>query len=321
MFPFNSKPLARLCAATFALLVLSACISPGANEFAVYQASFNQSYQVGQSVLDKLAVAERKAFENARVPITPRTVYFDPGEARYLAPGIDPPATASLRKSLDILNTYTQTVSGLATGESATTLANRLTQIGTQATSLGARIVAPVGPGQRAVIDSLATRAQPLRALEPATTAAFGVLTRAEFQKTVVEQAPTIDAIFDKLIALTGTTAAPGAGGKISTDPKRACFEAATTSIFCVLIGDLLFDRDTISGLRGFSQAEVARIEGLQVLLANWVVLLENTRVALAHSVDAIENRQSRANSASILQTIAEMDAAAQGVRAALAAQ
>lgn len=317
---FSFKPYRTGCVALF-LLILSACVRPGAHEFIVYQSAFNEAYQVGQLVLDKLAVAERKAFDNSRKKIAPGNVYFDPGEARYLADNVDPPATASLRKSLDIVQVYTQTVSALATGESATAIAGRLTEIGTKAASVAVQITTPVSSGQQAVVDTLAQKTLPLRALEPVTTLGFGALTRAEFRRTVVAQAPTVDAIFGQIIALTGNGAAPGSAVPIATDPRRACFENSQTSIFCLLIDDLIFASDGVGGRSAFTKDQITRIEGLQVLLANWVVLLENTRVALGQSVRAIETRQSRANSASILRTISEMDAATKGVRDVLVAQ
>ena len=321
MFSFRLCGANRLRVGVLSLLLVAACVRPGANEFVVYQSAFNESYQVGQLVLDKLAVAERKAFANARQPIAPGTVYFDPGEARYLADRVDPPATASLRKSLDIVKSYTETVSALATGESATAIAGRLTEIGTTAASVAVQVTTPISSGQKAVVDKLAQKTQPLRALEPITALGFGVLTRAEFRRTVVAEADTIDTIFSEIIELTGHRSDPAFASKIGSDPGRACFDSARVSIFCLLIDDLIFEADGVGGLKPFNKEQVARVEGLQVLLANWVVLLQSTRTALDQSVTAIENRQSRANSTSILKAISEMDAAAKGVRDVLAEQ
>lgn len=299
--------------------VFSSCTTPGAKEFEVYETSFSTAFELGQSILDRLAVKEREAFDLTVPNMTPTNAYFDPSEARFLVDAIDPPGTAALRETLKIVQLYNASLSGLASGESAQLMSERITAIGTAATSLGLQLSTPTSASQAQVIQRLADKTQPLRALEPLTNLALASATRAEFRERLLDEADTIDSILVALIEITGNSGQSNGNNVQIPAGSRACAQTVEPSIFCMLLAAKLFEKDGPRGTTPFTAEEIKDVNNTRTLLANWVVLLSSTRISLAAAVKAVGEGRSPGSSSELLGTLTELDLAARGVRSALA--
>ena len=223
--------------------VFSSCTTPGAKEFEVYETSFSTAFELGQSILDRLAVKEREAFDLTVPNMTSTNAYFDPSEARFLVDAIDPPGTAALRETLKIVQLYNASLSGLASGESAQLMSERITAIGTAATSLGLQLSTPTSASQAQVIQRLADKTQPLRALEPLTNLALASATRAEFRERLLDEANTIESTV-ALIEITGNSGQSNGNNVQIPAGSRACAQTVEPSIFCMLLAAKLFEKD-----------------------------------------------------------------------------
>lgn len=301
------------------LAIFSSCTTPGAKEFEVYETSFNTAFELGQSILDRVAAKEREAFDLTVPSMTPTNAYFDPNEARYLVNDIDPPGTAALRQTLRIVQLYNASLSGLASGDSAQIMSARITEIGTTATSLGLQLSTPASTTQAQIIERLAEKTTPLRALEPLSNLALESATRAEFRERLLAEAGTIDSILESLIQITGNSQQTADESTQINAGRRACTETVKPSIFCMLLAPTLFEKDSARGTIPFTADEIKDVNNTRALLANWVILLSNTRVSLAAAVKAVGEGRSPSSSSELLGTLTELDIAARGVRAALA--
>ena len=98
----------------FLIILLGGCAT-GAAEFQLYIQGFDDQYEQGQIVLDRVARAERIVVRR-RLARTSASG-FNPDDAAYYLDTGDPPITASIRASLKSLKDYNHALGALANGE------------------------------------------------------------------------------------------------------------------------------------------------------------------------------------------------------------
>lgn len=282
-----------ILAATVGLISLTGCVNnSGIAEFTRYQQSFDRGLIIGESVLDRLSVAEQALGRAELTPLSPSAFTFDPTRARYYVDTVEPPITASLRASLALVADYNKTVAALASGESAEALATRLNMIGSGALLVGTRVSAlAVGPGGQ--LAGLATSlANPLNALTPLTQRAFAFRTQAAFREEVVARKGDVQAVMRALID-------------------------ATPQIFNVIALPVAQSHRTPTGNTPFTEEEAQMLGALQRDLANLVILLEASSTALDAAVEAIANGRSAPSLAGFAAATDELNAVARAARTA----
>tara|TARA_R110000850_G_scaffold200600_2_gene326699 strand:- start:1647 stop:2375 length:729 start_codon:yes stop_codon:yes gene_type:complete len=239
-------------------------------------------------ILDRFAVAERKVF----LETNQRSTEFDPDNARYYVDDIDPPVAASLRQSFAITNAYTEALGALASGESAKQISEKITEIGTLATTAGVSVAGVTGSPQIVQAATAATKiVDPLKAMEELVEYAFTIRTRKEFRDRLLQDYKTVDDTLIKMSEITGPS-----------------FELMKWSKY------LSSDMST----SGITKAELSE---LRSLMANWVVLIEKSRAALEGAKIAVETKNFSSSITDFTITAQELDSAAQNVRRNIAAQ
>ncbi len=282
-----------ILAATVGLMGLTGCVNnSGVAEFTRYQQSFDRGLIIGESVLDRLSVAERALGRAELAPLDPASFSFDPTRARYYVDTVEPPVTASLRASLALVADYNQTVAALASGESAEALATRLNLIGNGALMVGTRVSAlAAGPGGQ-LAGLAAGLASPLNALTPLTKRAFAFRTQAAFRDEVVARKGDVQAVMRALID-------------------------ATPEIFNVIALPVAQSHRSVLGNTPFTEDETRMLTALQRDLANLVILLEASSTALDAAVEAIANGRSTPSLAGFAAATDELNAVARAARSA----
>lgn len=283
-----------IVAALVGVMGLTACVNnSGVAEFTRYQQSFDRGLIIGESVLDRLAVAERDLGRAELPALDPAAPSFDPTRARYYVDTVEPPITASLRASLALVADYNQAVAALANGESAEALATRLNLIGGGALQVATKVstlAAGQGAGQLA---GLATSlANPLNALTPLAKRAFVIRTQSAFREEVVARKGDVQAVIQALIN-------------------------ATPEIFNVIALPIAQSHRSVLGNTPFTEEETEMLTALQRDLANLVILLEASNVALDAAVEAIAEGRSAPSLAGFAAATDELNAVARAARAA----
>jgi hypothetical protein len=269
------------------ILLLSACAT-GVAEFQLYGSAFDTQYVEATKVFDRLAAAERTVAKDL-LKSKPGIADFDPNQAANYLPVGDPPLTGAIRASLDAVRHYNQALSGLATGEAAVALTNRLS---TAATSLGGSASAIAGAaGLKLAVTPLLTSA--IGTVLPIFELLSKISNRIEFRQQLVLAYPAIHCL---LITLRKGT--------------KDIFELMQRSY--VTGGSL----DTTKGIDGISNENLKKLEADRALLAGWVILLDRTIVAMDSAVLAIAEGESSADLAGLVDATVEIRAVAGTIRA-----
>ena len=251
-------------------IMLVGCTYRGVAEFTAYRQSYGAAAEVGNNILDRLAVSERIIYETA-YPFDPKLTNFNPANARYYVEAVDPPLSAAYRRTLAAVTEYNDALYGLASGEEAAALAakiTRLSAIGAGAAAdlatLGA--VGPPSSGAAAVATAMSINTI-LKGLEPLTAELIAFEYRRQFRRKLSEAAPTIRKALEKA-RLSATTAFEGLRlaivSRADDDPNRVPPGALT-------------------------EAETQQVRRDFELLATWVVLLESASAAFEVAVAAVE--------------------------------
>lgn len=259
----------RTVAVLLIVVVLGACGTyRGVAEFSSYREAYASAAGVGNSLLDRLAVAERSLYETAH-PFHPKRSPFNPELAAYYVEVVDPPATSAYRRTLSAVTAYNDGLHALASGDDAAALAGKITRLSAIGAGAAADAAALAGAGVGSALPAEVVAAQTvntvLAALEPLTAQVIAFRTRSEFRTKLVEQAPIIreaiievrkstPKVFDML--RTNVTTA------VDADPQR--------------FGDL-------------TDAERREIRRARTLVATWVVLMDASLAALDVTVKAVE--------------------------------
>lgn len=249
---------------------VAACSSlQGVEEFEVYRPAFEKTYAASTAILDQLAVQERTIFlRRHRVDAAgTRNPEFDPDLARYYTDAVDPPGTAAFRHSLDAVKAYNDLLYGLASGQTAATLAAKITTLNDKladASNETGAVLKLAGLAKLtelgALLRAASTQAQPI--------VQFGLTLRSrdEFRRYAVEYHALIRAILLEL-------------------------RQGTTAIFPVLTASTMRRaRTAVTSADGkLTPQEIEKLEAYRKLLADWVILIDTTIKALDQVKAAVE--------------------------------
>ncbi|WP_158693543.1 hypothetical protein [Neorhizobium alkalisoli] len=212
-------------------------------------------FEQGTDVLDRLAAAER--IVKRRLLVRRAPLSFDPDEARYYLDVGDPPLTMSFRASLQSIKAYNNALSGLANGESAAALANRLNVISTNLHAAGTAMATAHGQG----------------ALAPSATTFLGTASAA-----VAVALP----IFRQIATLAGREKFRHqlvAGFPTMRDLLTAIRDG-TPAMYDLMMSRYREPGSTISN-SGLSPQNLVDLERDRRALAGWVILIDQTIVAM----------------------------------------
>lgn len=283
-----------------AIVFLSGCSTyRGTAEFSAYRTAFRSAQVSSESILDRLAVAERSLYSrcvNIRDILNddngqceefdPEVSRFNPDDAFYIAEAGDPPGTAAYRRMIRAVAAYTEILNGLASGQTADMMAGQLGELAATAVSAGSAVVPPAAGAAAASLTALNAT---IAALEPITTQVLGFQTRAAFREELLANK-------DKI--------------------RRALLEArkGTGPMYDAIVNNII---DTAPA-SGISAAAEKQITNNRLIMANWVVILDTTIDAFDLAVVAVEN-QNAAGASGLLAASNSIAEAAQDVRRALA--
>lgn len=260
----------KLSVTAVCAILLVGCTYRGVAEFTAYRQSYGAAAEVGNSILDRLAVSERIIYETA-YPFDPKLTNFDPANARYYVEAVDPPLTAAYRRTITAVAEYNDGLYGLASGEEAAALAAKITRLSAigagAATDLAA--LAAVGPtsGGAAAVATATSINTILTGLEPLTAGVIAFEYRRQFRRKLIEAAPTIREALEEA-RVSASTAFDGL--------QLAILSRADNDQTRVPPGTL-------------TEAESEQIRRDFELLATWVVLLQSASAAFEVAVSAIE--------------------------------
>lgn len=272
-------------------LGVAGCGNRGAAEFQLYSQSFNLQYEQGDAVLNALANAERAVVLRG-IKAENKPDRFEPNKAAYFVAGVDPPITASIRASLKSVKIYNEALSALANGEAAEALTNR---VGTLTTNVVGGIAASQaafsGPaGVAAAATMVAGVGSTLKVVLPIFQQAATYASRESFRQQLILAYPHMQ---DLLIKLRN----------------------GTPQMFAVLyrshvqIGRLGVGRDGVS--------DAAAVEKDRALLAGWVVLLDNTLIAMETAAAAAMSDAPAIDLANLSEASIELRVLAEKVKSA----
>ena len=272
----------------FFIILLGGCAT-GVAEFQLYIQGFDDQYEQGQIVLDRVARAERIVVRR-RLARTSASG-FNPDDAAYYLDTGDPPITASIRASLKSLKDYNDALGALASGERVEAL---VAQAGTltaalagTATALGtAAGVTALAPGaDRLVAQATGAVNQALPIIQQIGTYA----SRSAFRKQLVEAYPAMRKL---MLALR--------------DGTPAMYELMKRSY--VQRGSL----ETPTGIRSSDEANLAHD---RELLAGWVLLIDKSLAAMETAVVAVMSGASPGDLAALTAASVELQVLAARVQ------
>jgi len=281
------------------LVMVGGCVSTaGLPEFRAYQDAFTQAEAASAAILDELAVAEREAarrlIRSGQEPVTTvpavaaeavggAAVTSSPALSRtdrarierdgfddrfyvrdavYQADLGDPPGTAAIRRSLDSVAAFNAVVLAYAEGRALDELKAQAGVLATDVSAALSAVALPLGVPGLALPGLLPA----LKLVQEGADAALQAASREAFREAVLARQPTIDAI---LVEVRDT--APTIFSLLTRGLSRAAKD--------------LRDEDRAAE----AEAAVVKIESYRRLLANWVILLDQTRSALAATIVAIK--------------------------------
>lgn len=268
-------------------ILLSAC-SFGAAQFALYNQAFEAQFVEGDKVFDRLGRAERvlRAQQFSRTPgIRP----FDPNEASlYLRVG-DPPLTGALRASLGALKDYNDALTALATGAAGSSARAELTNATTALSSSLTNLTGAAGLNSTtAIVEGLSGGISKVIPLLEVVGRAQG---RMAFREQLVAAHPDMKDLFMTLRAGTDDI-----------------FEVVQLSL--TQVGGL--------GLtEGLDMASLKELEEFRELLAGWVLLLDQTVLAMDKAVAAVAVQRSAPDLSDLISASVEIDILAEAIKTA----
>ncbi|MBY5933111.1 hypothetical protein KUV51_08900 [Tateyamaria omphalii] len=265
--------LKGFCAVALAL-ALGGCTA-GVSEFVAYDAAFDIQHNQGNQVLDDLADAERQLARRVLAEELDEQ-FFDPDFAGYYIDAGDAPATASLRANLNALRLYNKVLLGIANGDGAALQRARVTEmIGTFRAG-----VAPFNaedqsadPAANATASTTAARAkltdlcgaceltlQLSQQILPGLEQAVAQVNYQRFREEVVNQQPNMAALLD-------------------------AFREGAARMYRTMVranSGTSFGEGT-----GIREADRARVAAFRQELAKWVLMIDETQIAMQAAADA----------------------------------
>lgn len=275
--------------AVFFGISLTSC-SAGVAEFQLYIQAFDNQYEQGQAVLDRVARAERIVVRR-RMAGTSASPDFNPDDAAYYIDTGDPPITASIRASLKSLKDYNDALGALASGEKAEELISRsetlTVALAGTVTALGiATGTAVLAPEATQFIGSAAGAAS--KAV-PIVQQIGTYASRESFRKQLIAAYP---AMRELMLALREGT--------------PAMYEIMKRSYV---------QRGSLETATGISESHLASLEKDRELLAGWVILMDKSLTAMEAAVASVQPGASSSNLAALTAASLELQVIAAQVQ------
>ena len=265
--------------------LLCACTF-GAAEFQAYRQAFEVQYVEGEKVLDQVGSAERRLAAQ-QFSRKPGIRDFDPDEARYYLKVGDPPLTGAIRASLTALKDYNDALSGLVTGEAAAAVRGELTSANTALkTSLSA-----LGGAAGVNVALVETLAGGIGKVIPILALLEQAQNRADFRDQLVAAHPDM-----KALLLTQRTGPP------------LMFEVVQLGY--TKVGGL-------GGSDGVSGDNLVRLEEFRSLLAGWVILLDQSIIAMDQAVVAVATQSNGPDLTALIAASVEIEILAEAIKTA----
>lgn len=279
-----TTPIIRFATVFLLLVAIEGCAT-GVAEFQYYNQAFEVQHVEASRVLDRLASAERTLAQR-QIGKDRSMETFDPNQAsNYLSVG-DPPLTRAIRASLDSVRSYNGVLIGLATGETAAQLSSR---IGTTTASISSAAVA---------LNLVQTTIPALAAVErllPIFTELKTVSDRAEMRHQILIAYPDIR---EFLVTL-----------RDGTEEIYAVFRRSYVQ------------RGSLSGVDGIPMSDLTQLEDDRQMLAAWVLLLDETLVAMDLAAKAAADGSSNVDLNALSAASMKVQALAETLRAVRAIQ
>lgn len=287
---------AALCAVVSACLLFSGCANRGFVEFQAYSKAFDLQYEQADRVLLSLALAEKRAYAKQRKYFekTSRSFkQFDPAEAAYYVDTVEPPVTASLRKTLVTVSTYNAVLLSLANGETADAFSARVGTLITDVVATGAAAsVAVNGPdavkGSEVLVKNVGGK---LEQLLPILRTISRLQGQEAFRTLMARTHPTMKQVLAELIAG-------------SRDMYNLMYASRVT------VG-------SPTSYSGVDTADLSALEKERAELAGWVLMLRASIDALDAAAAAAADTGNSTDVAGLAGTASDMRALAEQVRAA----
>ncbi|MHC2289857.1 hypothetical protein [Bradyrhizobium barranii] len=285
----------RRFVACLAFLLLLGCASVAVQEFEVYKTAFDKTNEASTAILDQLALQERALFLR-HYKYARSATRFDPGLARFFSDSVDPPGTAAFRGALQVIKAYNDLLYGLESGQTAQTLAAKLSAMESATSSsivaVGGVAATATGANSASLAASMATFDKIFQTLLPFIQLGLKYRAQEEFRAFLIQNYLPVR---DLLLHLRN----------------------GTSAIFPVL---------TAASIREFNEGgtisteDSKRIETYRKLLADWVILLEATIKALDRAKAAAEAPPTLVDNVTGLTAFAiEMETAAKSAKTHLA--
>ena len=296
----------RLWLALLAATLLAGCATAPVEQIKYFSQAFNTVNTLGQPLLDDLALAERtqgqqiavrRAQNKSRVGIDE----CPPGEfpwveaasgkqgiirgfclrdAAYFSVLSDPPATASMRGALLVIERYADVLSALAEGRNVEGAVGQLDALAKNVTGL-LGIAGEIAPA--------------LSALQPILESAAKQANAAEAKRLILEGAPKVTALIAAL-----RRAVPAMFKTLIEAPDARLTSAAASD-------------------PALAAVDVVRIDAYRTTVANYVVLLGKMQTAWDLTVAAANSPPGVGRLAALIQQTAELKGDAEAARKALA--
>jgi len=265
------------------LPVLAACTG-GIAEFQLYDEAFDAQFEHGSKVLDRVAQAERTVVlrREKRASASPT---FSPNKAAYYLETGDPPLTGAIRASLNSVKSYNKALAGLANGEAASALAAR---VGTLTSNLvataGALQIAGGGTGAF-MVGGQAIIARLLPIFEQVVT----IANRRAFREQLLKAYPDMRALLVKM-------------------------RSGTKPMFTIIKRSYV-KRGSLGGVDGIPTADLPKLEKDRQLLAGWVVLIDQSLLAMDAAAQSALSDASGPDIAALAETSIELRILAEKIR------
>lgn len=275
-----------------ALLLLCGCTTyNGLTEFDAYRSAFDKSYETGNAILDVFAQKERSVYLRT---YPPSKLKFEPAMASYYVDTADPPSTRAFRQGLRTVKAYNDLLYGLASGATAEALSTKLITLNTSLVSAGkeinkARADLTNTKASESIIERLTALDQRVQAAAELVTFALKYKSRADFRFFALKYYDASEKILENL-------------------------RDGTKDMFPVLTAD---NTDSI-----IVTVDGTKIAAYRVLLADWVLSLDTTILALKRVNLALTTSSANLDASveALSRSANELEAAAQAARKHIAA-
>lgn len=241
--------LLTLSALVAATLLLAACAAPPPPEFAQYTAAFQQSDNATKTVMAVWAPIEKAERQ-------PDPGVFNPDDAPYIADEGRPGNAALIERGFAAIAAYNEILSLYASGQSLSSLKPQTAEFATNVGALALTVGLPgVGAGFGAAVKGLEAVAQALLAVSD----------RAEFARSVADNAGKLDAFLVQVRAFT-------------SDMHRAADSYYADQAQALLA----------QNRREEAKQAQAKLGVFRKMLASWVLTIDATRASLAALEQAV---------------------------------